>query len=54
MDMTALIFYAIVCGLLSLASPTVGKPVTRIAIGALVGIAAAALLPVLRTLFGLP
>jgi hypothetical protein len=41
MDVTALIFYAIVCGLLSLAAPTVGKPVMRVAIGAIVGIAAA-------------
>jgi ElaB/YqjD/DUF883 family membrane-anchored ribosome-binding protein len=32
----------------------VDKPLTRIAIGALVGIVAAALLPALRTLFGLP
>jgi ABC-type transport system involved in cytochrome c biogenesis permease component len=54
MDVTALIFYAIVCGLLSLASPTMDKPLTRLAIGALVGIAAAALLPALRGLFGLP
>jgi hypothetical protein len=55
MDVTALIFYAIVCGLLSLASPTHGQtPVTRLAIGAVVGIAAAALLPVLRGMFGLP
>lgn len=54
MDVTALVFYAIVCGLLSLASPRLGRPGPRVAIGALVGIAAAALLPVLRTAFGLP
>lgn len=54
MDVTALIFYAIICGILSLAAPTMHKPATRVAIGALVGIAAAALLPVLRVNLGLP
>ncbi|MCU4651511.1 hypothetical protein N8I71_01625 [Roseibacterium sp. SDUM158016] len=54
MDVTALVFYAIVCGLLSLAAPASGRPLSRIAIGAAVGIAAAALLPALRTTFGLP
>lgn len=54
MDVTALIFYAIVCGLLSLASPTMNKPFTRLAIGAVIGVAAAALLPVLRGTLGLP
>ncbi len=54
MDVTALIFYAIICGLLSLAAPTVNKPTLRVAIGALVGIAAAIVLPILRTTLGLP
>jgi hypothetical protein len=54
MDVTALVFYALICGLLSLASPGLGRPLTRIAIGAVVGIAAAALLPVLRVSLGLP
>lgn len=49
MDITALIFYALVCALLSMASPRLGTPVKRLAIGAVVGIAAAALLPVIRT-----
>jgi hypothetical protein len=31
-----------------------GKPLIRLSIGAVVGIAAAALLPVLRGVFGLP
>ncbi|MEM7722795.1 MAG: hypothetical protein AAF376_10505 [Pseudomonadota bacterium] len=48
MDITALIFYAIVCALLSMASPRLGTPVKRLAIGAAVGIVAAALLPILR------
>jgi hypothetical protein len=54
MDVTALIFYAIVCGLLSLAAPTMGKPLIRVAVGTFVGIAAAVALPVLRGVFGLP
>jgi len=53
MDMTALIFYAIVCGVLSLAGPRLGKPLIRFGIGCAVGIAAAALLPVIRASAGL-
>lgn len=48
MDMTALVFYACVCAVLSFASPRLGSPFRRLAVGALVGIAAAALLPALR------
>ncbi|WJY23366.1 hypothetical protein QTA57_03855 [Fontisubflavum oceani] len=51
--MTALAFYAAVCGLLSLAGPRLGAPLTRLGIGALVGIAAAALLPAIRAQIGL-
>jgi hypothetical protein len=54
MDVTALIFYAIVCGLLSLASPTVGTPVMRVAIGALSASPPRSSCPILRVLFGLP
>ncbi|GAA5079920.1 hypothetical protein GCM10023209_32720 [Roseibacterium beibuensis] len=53
MDVTALVFYAAICGLLSLASPRLGRPFIRLAVGAVVGIAAATLLPILRTAFGL-
>ena len=53
MDVTALVFYAAICGLLSLASPRLGRPFVRLAIGAVVGLAAAALLPILRSTFGL-
>jgi hypothetical protein len=53
MDVTALAFYAIVCGILSLASPRLGRPLVRLGIGAAVGIAAAALLPILKATFGL-
>lgn len=48
MDMTALVFYACICGCLSLAGPRLGAPFVRFGIGAAVGIAAAALLPVIR------
>jgi len=53
MDMTALAFYACVCAALSLASPRLGTPLRRIVVGALVGIAAAALLPILRATLAL-
>lgn len=53
MDVTALAFYALVCALLSLAAPRLGTPFARLAIGALVGIAAAALLPMLRAALAL-
>lgn len=48
MDTTALLFYACVCALLGAAAPSLGGPLVRLGIGALVGIAAAALLPILR------
>ena len=37
-----------------LAAPGLGRPAARIAIGAVVGIAAAALLPILKASLGLP
>ena len=52
MDVTALIFYAIICGALGLAGPRLGRPLLRLGIGAGVGILAAALLPGLRGLIG--
>ena len=53
MDTTALAFYAAICGLLSMAAPALGPPGLRLAVGALVGIVAAAILPVLRQALGL-
>jgi hypothetical protein len=53
MDTTSLAFYAIVCALLSLAAPRLGRPLVRFGIGAVVGIAAAALLPELRAALAL-
>lgn len=48
MDPVTLAFYAVVCALLSLGSSRFRTPLTRLAIGAVVGIVAAALLPVIR------
>ena len=52
MDVTALIFYAAVCGVLSMFAPNMGGRMSRLAIGAVVGVIAAALLPFLRGFFG--
>lgn len=52
MDFVALAFYAVVCGVLSLAGPKLGAPTVRFGIGATVGIVAAAILPSLRALLG--
>ena len=48
MDPIALTFYAVVCGLLSAVAPTMPRLPVRLAIGAVVGILAASLLPVLK------
>ncbi|WP_168193047.1 hypothetical protein [Rhodophyticola sp. CCM32] len=50
--MTALIFYAAICGVLSLAGPRLGAPLMRLGIGACVGVIAAAILPVIRGMMG--
>ena len=47
-----MIFYAVVCGLLSLAGPRLGAPLVRLGIGAAVGIVAATLLPLARVAAG--
>ena len=52
MDITALVFYAAVCGLLSMWAPNLGGRASRLAIGAIVGVIAAALLPLIRSVFG--
>lgn len=52
MDITALTFYAVVCGVLSMASPSLGTPWRRLGIGAVVGIIAAAVLPMVRGVIG--
>lgn len=53
MDPITLSFYAIVCGLLGLAGPTLGRPTVRLAIGAVVGLVAAGALPYLRASLGI-
>lgn len=53
MDPVTLAFYAIVCAGLGLVAPRLGSPTLRLAIGAAVGITAAALLPGIRGIFGL-
>lgn len=52
MDVVALGFYALVCGVLSWAGPRLGTPIMRFAIGAVVGIVAASLLPSVRIVLG--
>lgn len=52
MDVIALAFYASVCGVLSLASPALSTALLRLVAGALVGIAAAAALPLIRSAVG--
>ncbi|MEM1077918.1 MAG: hypothetical protein AAGI09_05260 [Pseudomonadota bacterium] len=49
MDPVALVFYAAICAVLSLFAPQLGGRVTRLAVGAGVGVLAAAVLPLLRT-----
>lgn len=48
MDPITITFYAVVCGCLSAASPRVPKLPVRLAVGAVVGIIAALLLPFLK------
>ncbi len=45
-------FYAVICGLLSLAAPLLGRPMVRITIGAVVGVMAAIALPLMRATLG--
>ena len=52
MDPFALVFYATICGLLSVAGPRLGRAPVRLLIGAGVGILAAALLPLVKALLG--
>ncbi|WGW04065.1 hypothetical protein [Tropicibacter oceani] len=52
MDPVSLGFYATVCGLLGLAGPRLGTAPVRLAVGALVGIAAVAILPLVQGMLG--
>lgn len=53
MDPFVLGFYAIVCGILGWVAPNLGTPFVRFGIGAVVGIVAAGLMPILRSGLGL-
>ena len=48
MDPVSIVFYAVICGCLSLAAPRLGGLGPRLAVGAAVGIAAATALPLIR------
>ena len=48
MDPISIVFYAIICGCLSLFAPNLGGKVPRLAVGACVGIVAAIVLPFIR------
>ena len=52
MEPISLVFYAVVCGLLSFFAPNLGGALPRMAVGAVVGIAAAAALPFVRGMMG--
>ncbi len=52
MDPIALVFYAIVCGILGVAAPNLGAPLVRLGIGAVVGIVASIVLPVIKGTMG--
>ncbi len=53
MDVTAMAFYALVCGCLGALSPKLERFWFRFGVAALVGIVAAAVLPVLRVALGI-
>lgn len=53
MDVTAMAFYALVCGGLGAVSPRFPSLWHRVTVAALVGIVAAALLPLLRGALGI-
>ncbi|MEN3791598.1 hypothetical protein [Fulvimarina sp. MAC3] len=52
-DGVVIVWYAAICGFLGAFAPSFGGTILRLAIGALVGIAAATLLPFFRSNVGL-
>ena len=52
MDPISLVFYAVVCGLLSVFAPNLGGMVPRLTVGAVVGVVAAAALPFVNGMMG--
>lgn len=53
MEPISLVFYAVICGLLSLFAPNLGGALPRMAIGAIVGIGAAICLPFVKGMMGI-
>ena len=51
-DATAIVWYAAICGALSAFAPAVGGRTLRLATGAVVGIVAATVLPLVRSMIG--
>jgi hypothetical protein len=52
MDPVTLLYYGAICGCLSLVSPRIRPGVLRVLLGIVVGLAAATLLPALRSAIG--
>ncbi|MEM1289640.1 MAG: hypothetical protein AAGH60_14920 [Pseudomonadota bacterium] len=52
-DASAMVWYGAICGALAALAPVLRTPLRRIVLGALVGIVAASLFPLARTVFGL-
>lgn len=52
MDPVSLVFYAIVCGILGLAGPSLGTAPIRLGIGAVVGMVAVMVLPWVHAMLG--
>ncbi len=51
-DTTAIVWYAAICGGLAAFAPSLGGRGLRIGIGAVVGILAASILPLLKSMIG--
>ncbi|MBC7283916.1 hypothetical protein [Hoeflea sp.] len=51
-DATAIVWYAAICGALSAFAPSFGGRGLRLAVGAVVGVAAATVLPFVRSMIG--
>lgn len=52
MEPISLVFYAVICGLLSLVAPKLGAMIPRFAVGAVVGAGSAAALPNFVSMMG--
>ncbi|MCU0908087.1 MAG: hypothetical protein MUF73_11695 [Rhodobacteraceae bacterium] len=53
MDPVTILYYAAVCGALAAFAARAGGFLPRVALGVIVGLAAAAVLPILRTVLGI-